>query len=374
MKKIAVFGKSNKKHENRIAIHPDFFDKIPQRIAKNLYFEAGYGERFNISDKTISTMFGGVLTRSELYDNCDVWLLPKPSSEDYQYFSPNKILWGWPHCVQGIDIAQAAIDNKMTLVAWEAMYGGSDHTHIFYRNNELAGYAAVQHMMMLTGQNGYFGKKLKAAVLGFGATARGAINSLKSLGFNNITVFTQRDSYLINAPVESVNYEKIVTEDKKTLLGINNGLHNSASVLSDYDIIINCVLQDPMNPLMFIDNNELSLFNKKTSIIDISCDEGMGFFFAEPTTFEKPTLTINNNITYYCVDHTPTLYWDSASYEITKSILDFIPLFVNDDWFDNDILKNALEIRDGLIVNKKIIEFQNRESTYPYKIKNSSQY
>ncbi|MCD9493512.1 N(5)-(carboxyethyl)ornithine synthase [Photobacterium carnosum] len=368
MKKIAVFGKSNKKNEDRIAIHPDFFHKIPELVAKNLYFESGYGERFNISDDILSNIFGGVLNRDDLYTNCDVWLLPKPSVDDYKYFSPNKILWGWPHCVQGVDIAQCAIDNKMTLVAWEAMFGGKDNTHIFYRNNELAGYAAVQHMMMLTGLNGYFGKKLKAAVLGFGATARGAINSLKSLGFNDITVYSKRDSYLINAPVESVNYKKILIDNNKVFFENNDIFQHPSDVLSDYDIIVNCVQQDPVNPLMFIDDNDILAINKKTAIIDISCDEGMSFSFAKPTTFDSPIIKVNNNITYYCVDHTPSLYWDSASYEITKSILDFIPLFINDDWLDNDILKNALEIKDGKIVNKKIIEFQNRDSNYPYEI------
>lgn len=368
MKKIAIFGKSSKKNENRIAIHPDFLDKIPEHVAKSLYFEKSYGKPFGIDDSELSERFGGVLNRTDLYHDCDVWLLPKPSPEDYKYFSPNKILWGWPHCVQGVDIAQAAIDRQMTLIAWEAMYGGSDRTHIFYRNNELAGYAAVQHMMMLTGQNGYFGKKLKAAVLGFGATARGAINSLKSLGFNDITVYTKRDSYLINAPVESVNYEKILIDNQNTLLGKNGDFSNAASVLCDYDIIVNCVLQDPLKPLMFVEQNELSLFHKKTAIIDISCDEGMGFFFAEPTTFEKPTLIIGNNITYYCVDHTPTLYWDSASYEITKSIIDFIPLFLDDSWKNNKTLSDATEIEDGIIKNRKIIDFQHRSNAYPYTI------
>jgi len=197
----------------------------------------------------------------ELFDIGDVWLLPKPEKEDYKYFSEGKILWGWPHCVQGFDIAQAAIDAKMTIVAWEAMYGGLDKTHIFYRNNELAGYAAVQHMMMLTGKTGYFGRKLKAAVLGFGATARGAINCLKSLGIVDITVYSQRPSFLINAPIESISYKQLRKIDGSTLLESEKyqQFSKAAEVLSEYDVVVNCVLQNPIDPVMFIEENDIKI-------------------------------------------------------------------------------------------------------------------
>ncbi|HGU1609265.1 TPA: hypothetical protein ACM7BQ_004770, partial [Escherichia coli] len=82
-------------------------------------------------------------------------------------------------------------------------------------------------------------------------------------------------------------------------------------VLKNYDIIINCVLQDPTNPMMFIDENDAPLIKKQIDIIDISCDKGMGFYFAEPTTFERPSFKVGKYINYYCIDHTPTLYWDS---------------------------------------------------------------
>lgn len=367
MNKVGVFGTSNKKYEKRIPLHPELFDLIPEKIKKQLFFEEKYANELGITESFLNEHFGGVLSRDKLFDKTDVWLLPKPEKNDYQYFSEGKILWGWPHCVQGIDITQAAIDEKMTIVAWEAMYGGKDNTHVFYRNNELAGFAAVQHMMMLTGRNGYFGRKLKAAVMGFGATARGAISSLKSLGINNITVFSQRPSYLINAPVESVNYKQMKVIDGECFLE-NNYFEdvNAATELADYDLVVNCILQNPLQPINFISENEISYINKQLDIIDISCDEGMGFYFAKPTTFDTPMLKINNYINYYSVDHTPTLYWDSASYEITKSIIEFLPMFVDGQWQKNKVLDEAVEIIDGKIVNNKILDFQKRHSIPPY--------
>lgn len=254
----------------------------------------------------------------------------------------------------------------MTIVAWEAMYGGNDNCHIFYRNNELAGYAAIQHMMMLVGRNGYFGNKLSAAVLGFGASARGAISSLKSLGIENITVYSRRPSYLINGPIQSVDYQCIKTFNDECYLSEDNVYLKASEILSTYDVIVNCVLQDPLNPLVFITQDDIEFFDRQTEIIDISCDKGMGFEFAVPTTFERPIIKPSDLINYYSVDHTPTLYWDSASYEISKAVLAFIGLFLDNNWVNNDTLKNATEIFNGKILNKKILAFQSRNKSYPH--------
>lgn len=368
MKKLAVFGRSAKKHEKRIAIHPDFLDRFPSDVREYMYFEKGYGEAFGISDAFFEQEFGGVLERESLYTYCDVWLLPKPTTEDFKYFDEGKVLWGWPHCVQGKEITQVAIDKKMTIIAWEAMYGGNDNTHIFYRNNELAGYAAVQHMMMLSGKNGFFGKRIKACVLGFGATARGAISSLKSLGINDISVYSKRPSYLINAPVESVDYKQMKLDGNNVVLEADDGQYiDSHKALEQYDVIINCVLQNPTDPLMFIrDESFVDSLDKQIDIIDISCDEGMGFYFAKPTDFDEPAFTVKNKVHYYCVDHTPTIYWKSASYEITKSIFDYIPMLVSDSWKENKTLLKALEIENGRVVNRKILDFQQRGEEYPH--------
>ena len=48
-------------------------------------------------------------------------LLPKPMAEDVAGMREGQVLWGWPHCVQDEAMTQAAIDRRLTLIAWEAM-------------------------------------------------------------------------------------------------------------------------------------------------------------------------------------------------------------------------------------------------------------
>ena len=123
---------------------------------------------------------------------------------------------------------------------------------------------------------------------------------------------------------------------------------------------------------MFI-SNEAELANLKpyTSILDISCDEGMGFYFAKPTSFSSPTFMIENNITYYSVDHTPSYLWNAASREISLSLQPYLKTLMSgtEAWKNCQTISNAIDIFEGLIENENIIKFQKRGSTYPYKIK-----
>ena len=90
------------------------------------------------------------------------------------------MLWGWPHCVQDEEMTQLAIDRRLTLIAWEAMNhwteDGAFSLHVFHKNNELAGYCSVLHALQLMGTTGEYGRRLRAAVISFGATARGAVD------------------------------------------------------------------------------------------------------------------------------------------------------------------------------------------------------
>src|SRR3546814_8902349 len=73
------------------------------------------------------------------------------------------VLWGYTHCAQQRAITQAALDHKLTLVAFEEMYiwspSGQMGRHTFYKNNEMAGYCAVLHALQLKGIDGHYGNR-----------------------------------------------------------------------------------------------------------------------------------------------------------------------------------------------------------------------
>lgn len=363
---IGVFGSSLKRNEKRIPIHPEHFDAVEDNLLSKMVFEEGYAQDFGFDINHYKDKVAGILPRQELFKKCDVLILPKFSEKDNANFQEGQTIYGWPHCVQGPEITQTAIDKKLTIVAFEAMFSGKHH--IFHKNNEIAGFASLNHCLQLNGVTGLYSKPMKAIVIGFGSTGRGAVTALQSQGINTIEVFTQRPAHLIQNQIPGVIYSQYRVKQ-------NRAFHNSKEriieKLKTADIIVNCILQDPNNPVDFVRDEEVLELKKNAMIIDVSCDLAMGFDFAKPTSFDEPGFKVKDHVYYYAVDHTPTLFWNSSSYELSKALLPFLDDICGSktSYSNNEILAQAVEIEKGEIVNKAILEYQNRNASYPHIIK-----
>jgi alanine dehydrogenase len=128
------------------------------------------------------------------------------------------------------------------------------------------------------------------------------------------------------------------------------------------------VLQDTDAPLIFLTDDDLAALTPATLIVDVSCDEAMGFSWARPTTFTDPAFVVGENVLYYAVDHSPSYLWNSATWEISEALLPFLrPVLTGPDAWDADpTIRRAIEIRDGVIQNPAILTFQNRAPKYPH--------
>ena len=141
-------------------------------------------------------------------------------------------------------------------------------------------------------------------------------------------------------------------------------------LISESDIIINGTYQDTNDPIDFITEDEKSNLRKSCLIIDVSCDEGMGFYFAKPTTFKDPMFSIAN-ADYYGVDHTPSYLWESASRSISAALVVHLPTVLSgrEAWKENETIHQAINIERGVIQKDAILKFQNRDLKYPHLIR-----
>ena len=83
------------------------------------------------------------------------------------------------------------------------------------------------------------------------------------------------------------------------------------------------------------------------------------------SSFAEPLFQVGR-LLYYSVDHTPSLLWDSASWEISISLLPYLKDFLEER--ENPVLDAAVDMKDGVIVNRDILIFQHRDSAYPYRL------
>lgn len=377
MLSMGVLGQSAKENEHRLPIHPRHFDRIDADLRARMWLEEGYGRDYGVPDEALNLMVAGLKTHTQIMDESDIVLLPKPTLSDVRQMRAGQALWGWPHCVQDTALTQVAIDHRLTLIAWEAMNHWTEHgtfvVHVFHMNNEIAGYASVLHAMILRGMTGAYGRKRKAVLLGFGNTARGAANALKSLGITDIVALTMREVEAVASPIPNVvlgHFDRMDGERSHTVTLKSTGPVPTSEYLTEFDVIVNCVLQDTDDPMMFLGEDDLPRLAPGTLIVDVSCDAGMGFPFARPTTFEDPMFSVGTDVHYYGVDHSPSLLWESATWEISEAIIPHIRSVMTGDtgWDENPTIGRAIEVRHGIVQNPKILSFQNRSAEFPHPV------
>ena len=373
--RLGVMATSRKADERRLPIHPAHVERIDADLRARMFLERGYGARFGVADAELEPLVGGMLDRAEILDRADVVLLPKPQASDVQALREGQVLWGWPHCVQDPEITQLAIDKSLTLIAWEAMNhwrsDGSFGLHVFHKNNELAGYCSVIHALQLCGSTGDYGRRLTAIVIGFGATARGAVTALNAHGVHDVRVLTNRDIAAVSSPIPSVDIVQFEHDDASpsaSTVNTDEGPVALPEYLAKNDIVVNCTLQDPNAPLTYLRLDDLGAFRPGSLIVDVSIDEGMGFSWARPTSFADPMFTVGDSTNYYAVDHTPTLLWNSATWEISEALMPFLRTVMEGpaSWAESDTITRAIEIEGGRVRNEAILTFQGRSAEYPY--------
>jgi N5-(carboxyethyl)ornithine synthase len=311
---------SRKENERRRAVLPEHLAGVWH--TRQLVFESNYGAPFGIPDSAYRTIGCRVAPRDEVYA-CAIICNPKaPEPAERPLFRGGQTLFGWVHAVQGRAMVDFLVERKMTAIAWEDMYERKRHT--FWRNNEIAGEAAVLHAINFLG---WLPSGLRAALIGLGNCGRGAFRILSQLGCR-VDLFTRATSPLLREQIH------------------------------EFDIIVNAVMWDVFDASRLIGVEDLRRMRRGSMIIDISCDERMEIESSHPTPIYDPVYELEG-ILHYAVDHTPAIYWRSATEAIGRAVAPFLDRLVTGS--AGACLRRATIIRDGVILDPRILRFQNRE-------------
>ena len=317
--KTVGFPISRKENEKRRAIVPEHIRMMSN--PQNLYFEYGYGDVLGISDDEYAALGCHMCSLEEVLKK-DIICDPKIGDAEYlSRLAAGQTIFGWVHATQNRDITDKIIAAQLTAYAWESMY--EQGRHVFWRNNELAGEAAVMHAFQCFGKMPY---ETRVAVIGRGNTARGAVKILNMLGAD------------------------VVQYDRKTEPLLRCEIYK-------YDVIVNCILWDVNRNDHIIYKEDMARMKKNSMIIDVSCDRNGGIETSIPTTIESPTYLVDG-VLHYVVDHTPTLFYKTFTFNNSEIIYPYIEQLMSDNV--GDILIDACVIDSGRIVDQQIIKFQNR--------------
>lgn len=316
--KTIGFPISNKENENRRAIVPMHVKNISH--PECLYFEKGYGDVLGIIDSEYEEIGCHMVSHEETLEK-DIVCDPKIGDADYLEELRDQTIFGWIHATQNRDITDKLLEGNLTAYAWEKMF--QKGRHVFWRNNELAGEAAVMHAFQCYGQMPY---ETDVAVIGRGNTARGAIKVLNMLGAD-VRQYDRRTEELLR------------------------------DELGKFDVIVNCVLWDVMRKDHIIYREDLKRMKRNAMIIDVSCDRNGGIETSIPTTIAEPTYMVDG-VLHYVVDHTPTLFHKTFTWNNSEVIWKYLDELIRDEC--KDVLTDALIIDSGVIVDSEINMYQKR--------------
>jgi N5-(carboxyethyl)ornithine synthase len=316
--KTLGFPISDKLNENRRALVPEHLKGIEH--TNKIYVETSYGEVLGYTDADYVAYGVNIVSRDEVLRQ-DIICDPKIGDANYLEKLNNQTIFGWVHAVQNKDITDKLINNKLTAIAWEDMFESG--RHIFWRNNEIAGEAAIVHAYTL---HGLFPYNTKVALLGRGNIARGALKILTMMGAD-VTVYDRRT-------------EKLLRDE-----------------IGNYDVFVNGILWDTSRKDHIIYKEDLLKMKRGAMIIDISCDRNGGVETSVPTTLDKPVYTVDG-IAHYAVDHTPTLFYKTISESLSENIISYLNSLISEN--PDQVLTEATVVKDGRIVDQRINQFQGR--------------
>ena len=316
--KTVGFPISEKNNEKRRCLIPHDIKKIEHKSF--IYVEQNYGEVLGYSDKNYLDAGVNVVCKEEVIKK-DIICDPKIGDASYLKLLHNQIIYGWIHAVQNRDITDLLIERKITAYAWEDMF--EDGRHMFWRNNEIAGEAAIMHAYTLYG---LFPYDTKVAVLGRGNIARGALKTLTFMGAD-VTVYDRRT-------------EKLFQKE-----------------LPNYDVIVNGIMWDTSRKDHIVYKKDLKRLKKGSLIIDISCDRNGGIETSVPTSMENPIYEVDG-IVHYVVDHTPSIFFKTISKSLSEIVSTTIDMLITDQ--PNKVLYDSKIIESGLIIDQRINKFQSR--------------
>ena len=352
---IVAFLESVKSDECRIPCHPEHF-KILHTYKNKIFFQVGYAEKFGVTDSSLQQLGFEVAPRDRLLQESDIIFLLKPVLTDLRKMKKGSTLVGWCHAVQCIEVVAIAQERGLTLIAMEAMFkNNKKYQNIFYENNFSAGFLGIDHSLNAVPYK--YKKDANISVISYGAVGQGVVTKLVEKGFSRITVFSRRFPHRIENKFFSVYYKKVTIKQDRLVLISGEDL---STKLLNSDIIVNSIMQNVLSPCYFLSLNDL--FNSQNKlIVDLSCDDNMGFDFTEATAISNPIKMIGANY-YYAVSNVPSLDWEKNSFFISEKLLPFFNGFLSNSWSSDllDILEQATEIRNGLILNSVITKYRKK--------------
>jgi N5-(carboxyethyl)ornithine synthase len=131
--------------------------------------------------------------------------------------------------------------------------------------------------------------------------------------------------------------------------------------MTQYDVVVNCVMWDTNRTDRIIYKSDLPKFKKGTLILDVSCDPYLEIETSHPTTIDDPVYEVDGVI-HYAVDNTPAMFSRTVTKIISVVYKNFIDEIFSGKY--SELVRNAVVIENGHILYENIRLFRERRGLF----------
>ena len=352
--KIAVI-KEQKEGEGRVAATPENVQKMVD-AGNEVLVEKNAGIGAGFSDEEFEQAGGKIVSHAEAWDAELCIKVKEPDEEEYQYFKPGKIVWGFQHLASSKATVEAMMKNGVTAIGGETIVNNgklellAPMSQIAGRRSVLMGayYLEAQHQgegILLPGIPNMIPAG-HVVIFGGGNAATGAADT--ALGLNCSVVIIE------------LNDERIAQLQKqyegKNVRVVKSNEENLAKEIKDADIFVSTILIPGSRPPKLVKEYMVKSMKKGSVIVDIAIDQGGTVETIDhPTTIDDPVF-IKDGVIHYAVPNQPGAVPRTATMALAagnlKYLLEIADKGIVNAIKEDDALASGVNLYEGQITNQ----------------------
>lgn len=349
--------KEIKTEEFRVALTPSGARDLAHD-GHTVLVETGAGEGSGFPDDEFRKAGAGLVSKKELFDASELIVKVKePLAQEYDFFREGQALFTYLHLAPNRPLTEMLLRKRTTALGYETL-SKDNALPLLAPMSEIAGrmapLMAVYYLQKFKGGSGLLAtgasgvKPAKIVILGAGVVGTNAARVATSLGM---------DTVVLNKGLERLQrIDELFLGRVKTLPLTKQAV---ADELRDADVVVGAVLVPGGRTPMLITRAMLETMKKGSVLVDVAVDQGGCVETTHPTTHDDPVYAVDG-IVHYCVANMPGAYPRTSTLALTNATLPYVKILaaagIETAVRDDPIIKTALNIYQGRIVNKALAE------------------
>jgi len=353
--------KEQKAGEGRVGVTPENVKKLVSAGASVLVEEnAGVGSGF--SNESYEQAGGKIVSHAQTWDADLIVKVKEPDEEEYQYFKPNQIVWGFQHLASSPKTVEAMINAGTTAIGGETIEKDGQlellkpMSAIAGRRSVIMGtyYLEAQHQgegILLCGTPEVASGNV--VILGGGTAALNAATIALNMGCH-VKILELKQSRLdwLEKHFAGQDYQ-----------GIISNAENLAKYIKEADLFISTILIPGARPPKLVTEEMVKSMKPGSVIVDVAIDQGGTVATIDhPTTIEDP-IFVKDNVIHYAVPNQPGAVPRTATLALASGNISYLTEIVQKGIAEaiksDKALASGVNIYQGKVTNKGLAESLN---------------